>query len=382
MRSRTLITVIVVCGLTSVLHADYRDAFRRGVQAARRNRWSEVVKAMDEARKEEPRDTGERINISGMDFVPYVPNFYLGLARYHTKDCVGALAAWQALGQLGLQQISGRERGTVANYRKECDTRIASATKPEPVANPVRPVETPTPPERLGPDPAAIDAAVQTAAAATMRAEELERAVARLASDALLGRVWQTDAALGPSEQRARDALRRARSELDAGRGESNLERLQEAATAAGLALREFGGVLSAAEARRAEIAAAAAAAGAAKTVPIAPEASPGATAPKPAPAMPAALTAAARLFFRAQYAEAAASLRNQRYSPGAAAGHAALFTAASSYALYLVDGEKDAALLEQARGAVREARRVAPTLQPDPGAFSPRFVAFYRLTR
>jgi len=92
----------------------------------------------------------------------------------------------------------------------------------------------------------------------------------------------------------------------------------------------------------------------------------------------PAELAAAARLLFSARYREAAASLARQRYSPGPAAGHAALLRAATQYSLYLVGGEREPSLLEQARQASAETRRLAPGLQPDPRAFSPRFLRFF----
>jgi hypothetical protein len=385
----SLSVAILLCGVVAALHADYRDAFRRGVQAARRNQWSEVVSAMREARKEEPRDTGERINISGMEFVPYVPNYYLGLALFNLKDCVGAVQAWQALeGQGGMARVSGGERGAVAKFRKVCETRIAAVAKPAPPEKPPAPVAKPIVPEKAaGPDPAALADAVQNANAAIARAQDAERAVTQLASDELLSRVWRAEAPLGAADERARDTLARARTELEAGRRESNLQRVQEAATLAGVANKEFTAVRQAGEDRRTQLANEAAAAAAAAAKPEPPPAKPTPTAPAAPPKVqpftpPPPLAAAARLFFNAQYAEAAASLSKQRYSDAPAAGHAALLRAASTYALYLVGGEKDETLLGQARDAVREARRVAPALQPDPRAFSPRFVEFYRRTR
>ena len=205
---------------------------------------------MREARAEEPRDTGERVNISGMDFVPYVPNYHLGLALYNLKDCVGALSAWQALeGQGGIRRVSGGERGVVAKFRKDCETRVATNVKPAPP-------EKPAPPDRpAGPDPAAVDAAAENASAAIARAQEAERTVAQLAGDELLTKVWRSEVGLGASEGRARDTLARSRNELEAGRRDSNIQRIQEAASIAATAAKEFAVVRQTAEGRRTQLA-------------------------------------------------------------------------------------------------------------------------------
>jgi hypothetical protein len=399
-RSRSLLVLVALAGFAAILHADYRDAFRRGIQAARRERWAEVLDAMREARKEEPRDTGERINISGMDFVPYVPSYYLGLALYYQKDCGAAVRAWQVLdNDGGIKRISGGDRERVTNFRKICATILAAEAKATPPEKPAPPNAKPSPPERpAGPDPAAVNAAAQAATTAIARAEEVERALAPLTKDEFLSKVWRNETALGATEQRGRDALQRARNELEAGRREPNLQRLQEAANSAAAALKEFSAVRGTAEKRRGELAAdakleeerrtreAEAAARKAEEARKAEDARKTAAAETTArPASftpPPPLAEAARLFFRAQYAEAAASLSKQRYPDGLAAGHAALLRAASNYALYLVGGEKDQKLQEQAASDVRDARRVAPALQPDPRAFSPRFVEFFNRTR
>jgi hypothetical protein len=392
-RHRACIIAVVCCTLAAVVYADYRDAFRRGVQGFRQSRWPVVIGAMKEALAERGDNPRERINISGFgDIVPYVPSFYLGVALYRTGDCSGALSAWNALEASG---IDPPDRGLYAKARKECEARVAAA-KPS----------TPTPPAKpAGPDPAAVNAAAQTAEAAIGRAQDADSRLTSFANDSVLRLAWGSESNLGPAAQRARDTLGRARSELDAGRREPSLQRLQEAANLAAAATQAFDAVRQAAENRRAQLAV---------PPPIKedkPAANPGTTAtpPKPGPTVtpprpeppppttptttpatpsaqpftpPAPLAQAARLFFSARYQEAAASLSVLRYDSGLAAGHAALLRAATQYSLYLIGGEKDTKLVEQARQSIREVRRVAPALQPDPRAFSPRFVAFFNQTR
>ena len=393
--------IILACATAVTLYADYRESFRKGILAARRSRWQEVAAAMRDAIKEAPRDTDERINIAGFgDIVPYTPYYYLGLALYQTNDCPGALAAWQSSEQQGgLQRISGGARNDVAKFRKACEAKSASNT-PTPTPTPPKPVPT-------GPDPAAVNAAVQAAEAAINRAQDSERAVSQLSSDALLNKVWKSEGGLGGAEQSARDTLGQARNALDAGRREPNLQRLQDAASLANTAAQRFDAIRQTAANRRAELAAppikemptAPTGRTTPPTPPIPPIPTPIPAPEKPVPTAkveppvtpakpPAPFTAprdlatAARLFFSARYQEAAESLGKLRYDSGPAAGHAALFRAATAYSLYLIGGERDATLAQTARQWVVETRRVAPALQPDPRAFSPRFVQFFTQTR
>lgn len=397
---RPLATALLACMLAAAVHGDYKDAYRKGIQARNRGRWAEVARFMREAIAEESRETGERVNISGMDFEPYLPHYYLGLALYNAADCVGALASWQASDAQGTVRRLP-EGANLLKHRKECETTVAASGRPVPPTGPAKPVldkpgpAPPTPsPVPSGPDPAAVSAAVQNAAAAIAKAEEAAKAVSSFETESILAPVWKTEAALGPADQNARNALNGARADLDAGRKDSNLQRLQQAAAVAASAAQLFENVRRAAGARRDELQRIAAetalrplrpeppAAG-----PVTPTGNANVAKPpdnvKPPPATPAftpppALIGAARLFFSSRYQEASDSLGRLRFTSGPAAAHAALLRATTYYSLYLVGGEKDATLLEQARQQVLGCRRLGPGLQPDPQAFSPRFIAYF----
>jgi len=405
---RRLLTLALIGCLVAPLAADYRDSFRRAVQARNRGRWVEVIKYLREAIAEQPQDTGERINISGMDFVPYLPQFFLGTALFNVGDCAGALEAWQkSEAQGAVKRVN--EYNMLQGMRKKCEARLAAVgvTPPttRPPAAPPASTATPTPaaPDKpAGPDPAALNAATQAATAAINRAEDASKSVDQLSNDTLLVKIWRTDSALGPDDDRARATLGRARVELDAGRKESNLQRLQEAASLGGTAQQQFEGVRQNAQTRREQLQKQTVtltplrpttptlpppANTPTPTAPVAPPVKPPAPPEPPAVAAkpfapPAALSAAARLLFSGRYQEAAASLGKLRYDDGPAAAQSAILRAAAQYSLYLVGGERDAAILDQARAAVLECRKLAPALQPDPQAFSPRFVEFYARTR
>ena len=93
-------------------------------------------------------------------------------------------------------------------------------------------------------------------------------------------------------------------------------------------------------------------------------------------------LVAATRPYFTGDYAAATAALARLKYPPSRFATQLGLFKAAASYALYALDNERDQTLRREAEANVRECRRIAPGLKPDPETFSPRFIQFFVATK
>ena len=381
-RARSLphrVTIALLIAAVSIpVFADYRDAFVRGIRAQRNLQWQQVAAAMREAIRDQANDSGERIPISGFgDRVPYTPNFWLAIALYHLNDCPNALDAFRnSENSGGWQRVSSSDRGRATKFRQECEAKLV-AEKP-PIPPKLDPPKS-EPPKSTGPavDATALNAGLQAAEAAINRAQQAQNVVADLSSDQDLAKVWRSEGALGTEEQRAKDNLTRARGELDAGRKESNLQRLQDAATLASGAAKAFEAVGTTARARREELRAVV------TTPPVPPDPkAPDIKVPEPPKSSPfvppAPLVAAANLVFKARYQEAAARLDALKYTTGPAAGHTALLRAATQYSLYLIGGERDQNLLAQARQAVADTRRHTPNLRPDPNAFSPRFVQFF----
>jgi hypothetical protein len=129
--------------------ADYRETYRKAVEAVDRKRWPEVARLMREAIAENPRE-GERVKLYGLRFEAYVPHFYLGLALLNTGDCDGAVKAFDA------SEAAGAIRGT-PRYAELLDGRKACAGRMARVASP--PAATPKPP----PAPPAIQAPAPSA---------------------------------------------------------------------------------------------------------------------------------------------------------------------------------------------------------------------------
>lgn len=74
---------------------DYKDSFRKGVDASNRRRWTEARDMLALAVQQNGQDTGERITISGFgNYEPYLPHYFLGVALKNLGDCAGAVRAW------------------------------------------------------------------------------------------------------------------------------------------------------------------------------------------------------------------------------------------------------------------------------------------------
>lgn len=92
------------------------------------------------------------------------------------------------------------------------------------------------------------------------------------------------------------------------------------------------------------------------------------------------ALEKAARLYFSGEYQQVLSALDPL----GSAVDvllqvHVHLFRAASLYALYVRSGEVDNKLRNDALTEIRRCKEIEPGFQPNPKAFSPRFLAFFQ---
>jgi len=99
------------------------------------------------------------------------------------------------------------------------------------------------------------------------------------------------------------------------------------------------------------------------------------------APALPDALKAAAQAFFDGSYADVIRLLPaeqvatiDQRFRI-----HGHIVRAAALFALYQRSGAADASLRDQAQREVEQSRTLDASFQPNPSAFSPRVLAFFR---
>jgi hypothetical protein len=99
---------------------DYREVYRKAIDAKNRKRWDDAARLFQEALTLRGTDTGERINISGFGNIePYVPHYYLGLAYLNLKNCQQALANWDLSEKDGAVQKTSLFSALNAG-RKQC----------------------------------------------------------------------------------------------------------------------------------------------------------------------------------------------------------------------------------------------------------------------
>ncbi|MFZ5787361.1 MAG: hypothetical protein ACOY3Y_13035 [Acidobacteriota bacterium] len=356
--------------------ADYRDTFRRGIEALDRRDWAAAASLMRQARAEHPEE-GERIRIVGMRFEVYLPAYYLGLALFQSGDCAGALEALDASAAQGAVGRTG-EMARLESMRGECRPKVqAVAPTPTRVAVPTRPA---------GPPPGLAEA--QRRSEEELRnATDAANAVAALRRNPEFAPVWRNTPELSSRADQAALGLAAARGRYEAGRSKGDLKEVEAAGTQAGAAQRELAAVRSEVEARRAEVRAT-------KPVVVAeqPTAIPSPvptrpSAPTPAePAVPASapaeVKAAAAAFLAGEYRAALTVLSAASFPDPRANAAAALIRSACGHALYLAGGRTDSGLLARASSDAALCRRLAPSLAPDRRAFSPSFAEFFRQAR
>lgn len=341
------------------LRADYKESYRKGMEAKDRGNWAEVARLMRQAAAEQPKE-GESVKIYGMRFETYLPSYYLGLALFNTGDCDGAVTAWQASVGSGAVQKTG-EFKTLNRHKATCETRMAQA-RPQGKA--------PTP---AGPDPAVIAEAVKAAEAGIAQAEQQAAGVSALQSDPALSGAWSGDAALGGAQKTAADLLATARARLESGRRKPDLGEIQQAQEMAARADQQFEGLHRVASARR----------DAARAAQAKPSAAPPTLAATPSrTGPPPELLRAASAYFAGNYREAAAVLSTVSYPGGRAAAQAMLLRAAARHALFVLSGEQDQALATSARADVKACRGYDAGFAPDTRFFSPRFTDFFKGVR
>jgi hypothetical protein len=315
--------------------ADYREAYRRGVEAANRESWADAARWMKTALAEQPRE-GELLLLDEKRTEPYLPHYYVGLALFHTGNCVAARREWE--GSRAAIQRSPYFK-TVARLNQDCQKRA--------------------------PREAAANRAAVAVEAELRKAEKLATAVALLDSNPSL--TGDERDALAKGLREARDRLSDARAKLDAGRRDADLGDLDKAREQTQRATADIEKTRRRAMSHLDPLAAS----------------GPGHAAPPPAAPVraqpPAELVSAARAYFEGRYEDVVRALAEVSEGSGPAALQAHLLRAAARHALYVQGGAKDEGLRHAVMADVQTVRRIDPTFQPDATAFSPRFRELFK---
>jgi hypothetical protein len=428
--------------LPALALADYKSDYKDGVAAAERQEWAKADALIQRAMAEKP-DPDPRANIRmyGQVYLPYLPQFYLGLSAFSRKDCAKA-TEWLSDPRIVAAARGLREENRRLMMLRTCATRLADAApatpKPAPTSTPAAPSAAPTQPTSQPARPAAANA---SAAFDSSRAQALESRLARMGDKLKAAARGLSDTALATARvtwQRRNDSLEgevnragaRARSIRQA-RDNGALGGLERDLAALDARVDKFAADLGDAVSRGRGVALADARsqlqrgvdAGARALSANADGQAPAAQALRKAleqgrsllssgdaariQTASAALEAALRQLETSQARRALAGQVRSRLGPLAAAwlqgdfakvsswtnesdlasvpaahAEALLMRAAARYELYVLGGERDLALFEQVRTDLRAARRVSDQLQPSKNAYSPRFRALFASTR
>lgn len=418
----------VLLALPTLAFADYKSDYREGLIAAERQEWVRVEQWMGRAIAARPQpDANDKVRVQGARSVPYLPQFYLGLAAFSQKDCAAALQYLEAPSLVtALRGLREAERQAL--MVRSCRARLgATAASPASAATPTSAAPAAPPPTAPGWDAARASQVAQRIAQLEARLARARSALADAALaaarpnferrlDPAAAQLQRARAALGAAQQRrdpaALDAVERDVAALDAaaqklagevaaaverGRGtsladaRSALERslLQGDARLASLSdrsTREAQALAEALQRGRSGLAASDAAvlhqAGAeveAALRALDTARARGALAAQ----LSARLQPLVEAYLGGDFVRAASWNDEEalRAAPGAHA-EALLLRAASRYELYVLGGEADLAQFERIRADVRAARQLAPTLAPSERAYSPRFRALFASTR
>jgi hypothetical protein len=175
------------------------EMFRAGWQALNSNRFEEAIAFLQRAVQEDGAESASRqIAPAPGVVVPYLPHYFLGVARARLGDCRGAYTAWEASERQGVVQRTP-EYAQLGPLLDECRARLAQAAPSAP---------------NIRDDPAEseqryrAEAALAAATAAARRAEQRRAAVVALGRNPDFGREWQR------AESQVADASRRFQSAL------------------------------------------------------------------------------------------------------------------------------------------------------------------------
>ncbi len=395
-----LFAIAVAGGGAPAGATDFLDSYKKGLEFAEREDWAAAAQEMEEAIADRPQETGRLLR--HLYLKPYLPHYHLGVARAELGDCRAALAAFAESESQGA--IQGRDEfADLQARRTACEARTSAA-----------------------------EAAAGRAAEAVKRAAAAADTVAGLAGAHELAGEWERgEPSFAARQREAGGRLAAARERLATSGSGQDTAAFEEVTAEAVAARGQFEAIGRDAEARIAEIrerrqagrealdrAAAAARSTLEATADLAPyppqvgsrrseveqlvaesdrlaaeapaaEAEAlrerlatavarlqGAAAPPPEE-----LLSAADAFFAGDYDRTLELLDGARFRDNRSVAHAHLLAAAARFALAAGAGDREEALLDEARRDVEACYRADPALRPAAEAFSPRFVEFFAAT-
>ena len=382
--------------------ADVEDEYKQGLVAVEKNDWTVAAQHLEAAIAERPKESARLLRY--LYFHPYLPHYYLGIARAELGDCRTALVEWAESEGQGV--IAGRdEYADLKARRARCEETVSAA-----------------------------EAAAARAAAAVERAAAAAADLADLAAGAEMEALWhEGEPSFAGRQEEAERKLQAARESLAGAKESLDGGAARAAEVLAGEARNLFAAVDRDARRRRDEVrqhrqarredferqraAAAELLAGMADLEPYPPrihadrtevekllaegEALDPSTRPVDLEQLgerlgealgrlraaiappPQELRAAATAYFAGDYGRTLELLAGTPFRDRRSAAHAFLLRAAAGFALAAgggVGGDGEGArLLDHARQDAVACHQADPSLDPPAKFYSPRFVAFFK---
>jgi tetratricopeptide (TPR) repeat protein len=91
--TRTVVALLFVATVAAAVSADYQALFRTGVTAYQKGRHQEAVTALAQAIAERPNESTTQVFLYGVNYEPYVPHYFLGMAYSKLGNCAEAVRA-------------------------------------------------------------------------------------------------------------------------------------------------------------------------------------------------------------------------------------------------------------------------------------------------
>jgi len=216
------LTLVLGVLLPVVANADYKDAYKEGVTAVDRKQWSDVVRHMEDAIRQNPQAGGADIRIYGTRMEDYLPYYYLGMGLNEMGRYAEAKAALdKSLSQGAIGNAPKKISRDLIRLIGEVNGKLASmpTTTRDAGQNPRTQGARSEPPRQAaptGPTPAQQLATARTAAESELSAASDARArVTGMIQQADRLGVFATDPGLRARWDQANQQLGTARSQLD-----------------------------------------------------------------------------------------------------------------------------------------------------------------------
>lgn len=122
----TAFLILLLGGFPAAVLADFKADYDDALKAIESEDWSTALSSLESAISDNGQSQ-ERVRMYGMRFIPYLPHYYLGLARYRLGDCQGAIEAWDTAVNQGVIQ-SQDEYSRLQQERRACEAQVVDVS--------------------------------------------------------------------------------------------------------------------------------------------------------------------------------------------------------------------------------------------------------------